>query len=156
MNKTKLKAFTLGEMIIVVVVASIVIAMGFLVLNMVKKQVRIIQNTYHQKTAVQFFEATFIRDFNTRNAYYDEQKNRVSLKNSKNSISYTFLDDFIIRDQDTFPIKVIHKKLFLEGLETKEKCIDAIEINLSEEFSNKQLFIQQTKDAAHYLNNPKK
>ena len=50
MNKTKLKAFTLGEMIVVVVVASIVIAMGFLVLNMVKKQVRIIQNNYHQKS----------------------------------------------------------------------------------------------------------
>jgi competence protein ComGC len=154
MSKTKLKAFTLGEMIVVTVVASIVIAMGVLVLSMLKKQVRIIQNTYHQKTAVQFFEATFIRDFNARNAYYDEQKNRISLKNSENSISYTFLDDFIIREKDTFPIKIMTKKLFLEGLETKGKCIDAIEINLSEEFSNKQLFIQQIKDAAHYLNNP--
>ena len=106
-----------------------------------------------RKTTVQFFEATFIRDFNARNAYYDEQKNTVSLKNSENSISYTFLDDLILREKDTFPIKIMTKKLFLEGLETKDKYIDAIEINLSEEFSNKQLFIQQTKDAAHYLNN---
>jgi type II secretory pathway pseudopilin PulG len=153
MSKPKLKAFTLGEMIVVTVVASIVVAMGVLVLNMLKKQVHIIQNTYHQKTTVQFFEATFIRDFNARNAYYDEQKNTVSLKNSENSISYTFLDDLILREKDTFPIKIMTKKLFLEGLETKDKYIDAIEINLSEEFSNKQLFIQQTKDAAHYLNN---
>lgn len=154
MSKTKLKAFTLGEMIVVIVVASIVIAMGFLMLNMVKKQVRIIQKTYHQKTALQFFEATFIRDFNTRNAYYDVSKNRVSLKSSKNSIAYTFLDDFIIREKDTFPLKIVTKKLFLEGFETRGKFIDAIEINLSEEFSNQQLFIQQTKDAAHYLNTP--
>ena len=102
MSKTKLKAFTLGEMIVVTVVASMVVAMGVLVLSMLKKQVRIIQNTYHQKTAVQFFEATFIRDFNARNAYYDEQKNRISLKNSENSISYTFSDDLIIREKDTF------------------------------------------------------
>ena len=49
MKETKLKAFTLAEMIVVLVVASIVISMSFLVLNMVGKQVSLIQNNYHKK-----------------------------------------------------------------------------------------------------------
>ncbi len=153
MKKTKLKAFTLAEMIVVLVVASIVIAMGFLVLNMVRKQVQLIQNNYHKKQEVQFFEATFSRDFNTHSAYYYKKTNVLILKNTKNNISYTFLEQCIIREKDTFYIQVKNKKLFLDGLEVTEKEIDAIEINLSEHFSNKQLFIQQTKAAAYYLNN---
>ena len=42
MKTNKLKAFTLAEMLVVLVVASIVISMGFLVLNMVRKQVIVI------------------------------------------------------------------------------------------------------------------
>lgn len=152
MKKTKLKAFTLSEMIVVLVVASIVIAMGFLVLNMVRKQVQLIQNNYYKKQEVQFFEATFTRDFNARNAYFDKKQGVLTLKNIKNNISYTFLDQCIIREKDTFDIEVKNKKLFLDGLEVGEKNIDAIEINLSEQFSNKQLFIQQTKEAAFYIN----
>jgi prepilin-type N-terminal cleavage/methylation domain-containing protein len=153
MKETKLKAFTLAEMIVVLVVASIVISMGFLVLNMVRKQVSLIQNNYHKKQEVQLFETTFTRDFNTHSVCYHKKENILILKNTKDSVSYVFLDHFIIREKDTFNIEVVNKKLFLDGLETNEKQIDAIEINLSEQFSNKQLFIQQTKDASYYINN---
>tara|TARA_B110000046_G_C13026081_1_gene414211 strand:- start:8744 stop:9208 length:465 start_codon:yes stop_codon:yes gene_type:complete len=153
MKETKLKAFTLAEMIVVLVVASIVISMSFLVLNMVGKQVSLIQNNYHKKQEVQLFETTFTRDFNTHSVFYHKKENILILKNTKDSVSYVFLDHFIIREKDTFNIEVVNKKLFLDGLETNEKQIDAIEINLSEQFSNKQLFIQQTKDASYYINN---
>lgn len=153
MKKTKLKAFTLAEMIVVLVVASIVIAMGFSVLSMVRKQVQLIQSNYRKKQELQFFETTFTRDFNTRNMFYYKKQKRFILKNTKDSISYTFFDQYIIREKDTFNIEVINKKLFLDGLEVYENGIDAIEINLSEQFSNKQLFIQKTKDPSFYLNN---
>lgn len=153
MKKTKLKAFTLAEMIVVLVVASIVISMGFLVLNMVRKQVSLIQTNYQKKQEVQFFEATLTIDFNKRNAFFDKKQEKLTLKNTKDSISYTFLDQCIVREKDTFNLEEKNKKLFLDGVEVKGGVIDAIEISLSEHFSKKQFFIQQKKDASFYLNN---
>ena len=153
MKTNKLKAFTLAEMLVVLVVASIVISMGFLVLNMVRKQVIVIQKNYHKKQEIQLFETTLIRDFNARNAFFHQKDNIITLRNTKDSIQYTFLDTYITREKDTFQIEVDNKKLFLDGSLVKEKTIDAIEINLSSNFTNRQLFIQQTKDASFYLNN---
>jgi prepilin-type N-terminal cleavage/methylation domain-containing protein len=152
MKPNKVSAFTLAEMLVVLVVASIVISMGFVVLTMVKKQVFVIQKNYQKKQEVQFFETIFSRDFNTGSAFYHQKENRLTLKNSKDSIQYTFLDKMIIREKDTLKIEISTKKLFLDGKQVKEKTIDAIEIELSSSFANRQLFIQQTKDASYYIN----
>lgn len=153
MKNKKLKAFTLAEMVVVLVVASIVIAMGFLVLNMVRKQVVLIQRNYQKKQEVQFFEVTLTRDFNARNVFYDKNKEQLILKNTKDSISYVFSDTIIIRNKDTFQIEVADKELFLDGKTVQENTIDAIEINLSENYGGKTLFIHKAKDASHYINN---
>jgi prepilin-type N-terminal cleavage/methylation domain-containing protein len=152
MNPNKVNAFTLAEMLVVLVVASIVISMGFVVLTMVRKQVFVIQKNYQKKQEVQFFETIFSKDFNTGSAFYHQKENSLTLKNTKDSIQYTFLDKMIVREKDTLKIEISTKKLFLDGKQVKEKTIDAIEIELSSSFANRQLFIQQTKDASYYIN----
>jgi prepilin-type N-terminal cleavage/methylation domain-containing protein len=153
MKINKLKAFTLAEMLVVLVVASIVISMGFLVLNMVRKQVIVIQKNYQKKQEVQFFETTFSRDFNMGSAFFNKKENRITLKNTRDSIQYTFFENYITREKDTFQIEIKNKKLFLDGGLVYEKTIDAVEMTLSSRFTNRQLFIQQSKDASYYLNN---
>lgn len=152
MKSMKLKAFTLAEMLVVLVVSSLVVSMAFLVLNMVRKQVISIQKNNHKKQEVQSFDARFYSDFNTHSVFYDESSDVFRLKNTKEMITYTFLDKFIVRETDTFFIEVVDKKLFLEGTEVKQQTIDAIEIHLSPQFANKQLFVQKTKDASYYMN----
>lgn len=152
MKSTRLKAFTVAEMLVVLVVSSIIIAMAFLVLNMVRKQVISIQKNYQKKQIVQFFNTQITRDFNMYNAFYDDQRNVLIMKNTKDSIQYQFLKESLIREKDTFFIEIANKKLFLDGKEVNDANIDAVEINLSNEFANKQLFIQQTKDASYYVN----
>ncbi|QTE21148.1 prepilin-type N-terminal cleavage/methylation domain-containing protein [Polaribacter cellanae] len=153
MKVTKLKAFTLAEMLVVLVVSSIVISMAFLILNMVRKQVKLIQANYQKKQEIQFFETRFSRDFNSYNAFFRNKENKLILKDTKDSITYTFSDNLIIREKDTFFLKIENKKLFLNGLLVENKFIDGIEIQFSEEFANKTIFIQQNKDATFYLNN---
>jgi hypothetical protein len=58
----------------------------------------------------------------------------------------------IIREKDTFEIAIANKKLFLDRKQVNQKTIDAIEIELSSSLANRQLFIQQTKDASYYIN----
>ena len=152
MKSMKLKAFTLAEMLVVLVVSSLVISMAFLVLNMVRKQVISIQKNNQKKQEVQSFDARFYSDFNTHRVFYDAPSDVFRLKNTKETIRYTFLDKFIVRERDTFFIEVVDKKLFLEGIEVKQQTIDAIEIYLSPQFADKQLFVQKTKDASYYMN----
>ncbi|PQJ81023.1 hypothetical protein BTO18_14350 [Polaribacter porphyrae] len=140
-------------MIVVLIVASIVIAMGFSVLNMVRKQVVTIQKNYQKKQQVLLLESLLHRDFNSNTAFYNIKNDELLLKNTRDSITYTFYENYIIRNQDTFQIEVQNKELYLDGIQVKDKVIDALEINLSENYGSKQLFVQQSKDASYYMNN---
>lgn len=151
MNINKVKAFTLAEMLVVLVVGSIVISMAFFVLNTVRYQIFSAQKNYKKKQELQFFENILSRDFNLNTAFF--KGNILTLTNTKGKIEYVFLDTLILREQDTFKIKVSAKKMFLDGLVVIDKTIDAIEISLSKDFNKRQLFFQQTKDASYYLNN---
>ena len=153
MKSNKVKAFTLSEILVVLVVASIVIAMAFLVLNIVRKQVVGIQNNYAKKQIINTFEKVFQRDFNNNQAIYISKTNTLMLKNTKDSIEYIMSSNFIARNKDTFDIPIENKKLFLEGFEVKNNQIDALELNLSASFGNKKLFFFQQKDASYYVNN---
>lgn len=152
-KQNKIKAFTLGELLVVMVVSSIVISMTFLVLDMTRKQVNTIQENYKKKQAFRFFETTFTRDFNLHSAFYHEKEKRLNLTNTKDSIQYFFLDTKVLRNQDTFHVKFVEIALFLDGKIVADKSIDAILMEASNSFGQQKLFVQQRKDAAYYINN---
>ena len=87
MKTRKINAFTLGEMLVVLVVSSIVISMAFVVVSMVQKQVYLIQNNLSKKQQVHFFEATLVRDVNRYRVFFQKKENRLLLKNTNESIS---------------------------------------------------------------------
>jgi type II secretory pathway pseudopilin PulG len=152
MKTRKINAFTLGEILVVLVVSSIVISMAFVVVSMVQKQVYLIQNNLSKKQQIQFFETTLLRDMNSYSVFFQKQENCLLLRNTKDSIRYIFYDDFVIRKTDTIKISFENKKLFLEGTFVLDGKVDAIELNLSNSYANAQLFLQKTKDATFYLN----
>jgi hypothetical protein len=126
--------------------------MTFVAVSMVQKQVYLIQKNLSKKQQFHFFEATLLRDFNTHRVCFIKEKNSLLLKNTKDSISYVFFDDFVIRKTDTIKISFENKKLFLEGAIVTDGEIDAIALNLLSSYADAQLFLQKTKDATFYLN----
>jgi prepilin-type N-terminal cleavage/methylation domain-containing protein len=152
MNTKKINAFTLSEMLVVLVVSSILISMAFVVVSMVQKQVYLIQKNLSKKQQLLFFEATLLRDFNTHRVFFIKEENSLLLKSGKDSISYTFFDDFVIRGTDTIKISFENKTLFLNGAMVTDGEIDAIALNLLSSYANAQLFLQKTKGATFYLN----
>jgi prepilin-type N-terminal cleavage/methylation domain-containing protein len=152
MHTKKINAFTLSEMLVVLVVSSILISMAFVVVSMVQKQVYLIQKNLSKKQQLHFFEATLLRDFNTHSVFFQKEENCLLLKNTKDSVRYTFFDDFVIRKTDTIKISFENKKLILDGVIVSEGTIDAIELHLLSSYADAQLFLQKTKDATFYLN----
>ena len=149
----KINAFTLSEMLVVLVISSIVISLAFLSLDLVQKQVKNIQENLKVREDMQFVERILWKDFNENSKLkYNKSEGVLRLKNKLDSLSYIFNNQFLIRKNDTLPIEVLDKKLFLDGEEIKEGNFDAILIETPPVFGNKKLFIYKTKDASFYIN----
>ena len=151
LNK-KTKAFTLTEMLVVLVITSIIITITLLVLNMVQSQIRSIQTIYSTNTETRLLEQGLWQDFNGHRLFYNNTKQQLSCTSESDTVRYTFYKNYITRNLDTIKAVIIEKRLFFDGEETKSGSIDALELHLSKEIKNKKLFIFKTNDASHYMN----
>lgn len=151
LNK-KIKAFTLSELLIVLVISSIAISLTFLILSMVQKQVKTITTNFTIKQNIQFVDRMLWKDFNQYSVSYDNNKDMLILQSNIDSSSYQFYDTFILRKKDTLPIQILNKKLFLNGKEVQSGAIDALQLETNPVFGNTKLFIYKTQDASFYMN----
>lgn len=152
LNK-KIKAFTLAEMLVVLVISGIIITMTLLVLNLVQLQMKSIQTIYTKNSELNMLERVLWNDFNHYNLSYNSITNQLQGISEKDSVIYTFHEQYITRDLDTLAVVIMKKKVFLDGEEVKNSAIDAIELHTSEEIKNREIFVFKIKDAAHYMNN---
>lgn len=150
--KNKLSSFTLAEMLVVLVIASIVISTGFVLLGIVKKQIAIVQRNFENKQNLYMFKTMLQRDLNSSIAYFDNSKGSLVMKRAKDSISYRFEKSYVLRNKDTISIELQEKIGWLDGNKVSSGIIDAIELSLGRDFNNTRLFITSLKDAAHYIN----
>lgn len=92
-------------------------------------------------------------DFNHYNLSYNSISNQLQGFSEKDSVIYTFHEQYITRNLDTLAVAIIEKKVFLDGEEVRNSAIDALEIRTSKEIINQEVFVFKIKDAAHYMNN---
>lgn len=148
----KIKAFTIAEMIVVLVLSSIVISIAIVVLNLVQKQVSGIQFNLEKQNEIQVLDKLLWHDFNKYELHYFSKEKILLCLNPLDTITYQFDKDFVLRNQDTLKVNLTETVFYLDAEKVVENTIDAIEIQFSEAFQNKTLFIYKTKDATYYLN----
>lgn len=148
----KIQAFTLGEMIVVLIITSIVVGMAYTVLNLVQKQMIAIQNNYEQQLVFKKLETSLWLDMNTYNSIvYDDFKDVLVFSNEIDSVVYEFKDSMIIKAIDTLQIPIAKKEFFFKGVESNSQDIDAIKLYSSKTFQNQELFVFKHNDAKSYL-----
>ncbi|AUC13867.1 hypothetical protein BTO06_01285 [Tenacibaculum sp. SZ-18] len=149
--KSKLKAFTLTELIVVMIISTIVISLSYMAFSMVRKQVNNIQNRLTLKEELLSLEKVLNRDLNTF-GIADYKNQILKLKNPLDSIFYKIDNKQVLRNKDTFKVVVNEFTVFLNGQKVKSGKIDALRFS-SENINNREVFIYTIKDAASYLNN---
>jgi cell division protein FtsL len=148
----KIKAFTLSEMIIVLILTSIVVGLAFSVLSLVQKQMHSIKQNFNKNTELNKLEIALHVDFSRYSKInYDDLENEIKFMSPIDSISYQFYDDKIIKDLDTFNIQLQNKLLFFDGEAVMNGEMDAIKLVTSKDFQNKALFIYKKNDASNYM-----
>lgn len=152
-SNNKIQAFTLSEIIVVLILTSIVVGLAFSVLGLVQKQMLAIQSNYNKSLELQKLETSLWIDFNRySNIRYDAIEDKLILKHELDSISYSFSKDIIIKVQDTFLIPVETKQFYFDGVLSKTSSIDAIKLKTAKTHQNRELFIFKKNDATGYIN----
>ena len=152
LNK-KIKAYTISEMIIVLILTSIVIGLAFSVLGLVQKHMSAIQDNYARNSELNLLETSLWLDFN-RYSYitYNSSQETLNFATELDSISYSFTDNLIIREQDTFNVILQNKQLYFNGEFAEGQNIDAIKLEASKELRNQFLFVFKINDANTFMN----
>lgn len=148
----KIQAFTLGEMIVVLIITSIVIGMAYTVLSLVQKQMLAIQHNYEQQLLFKKFETSLWLDMSRYNTIvYNDAEDTLVFSNEIDSITYEFKDDLIIKASDTILVPLAKKEFFFNGIETIDQKIDAMKLYSTTDFQSQELFIFKYNDANSYL-----
>ncbi len=151
-NKTKIKAFTLSEMMVVLVITVIVVGLAFSVLRLVQKQMGAIGSNYENTTELNLLRQALWIDFNTYPyLYYDSATKVLRCENELDFKEYRFEQEAIVRERDTFNLKIKVSTLYFDGKEVATGAIDALELTTAKEVGEKVIFVHQTNVADEYM-----
>lgn len=149
----KIQAFTLSEIIVVLILTSIVVGLAFSVLGLVQKQMQAIQTNYNRNLELQKLETSLWLDFSRySDIRFNTLENELVLKHEMDSISYTFSKEFIIKEQDTFSIPLEIKTFYFNGTISTTNKVDALKLRTTKTDQNRELFIFKKNAAAAYMN----
>lgn len=148
----KIQAFTLSEMIVVLILTSIVVGLAFSVLGLVQKQMLVIKENYSKNLEINKLNTVLWIDFNRYSKInYDALEDELVLKNELDSISYHFHETYIVKAQDTFFIQLKNKQFYFDGVMSKTNQVDAIKLITIKTFQNRELFIFKKNAATAYI-----
>ena len=151
MNTKKVAAYTLSELLVVMLITSIIIMLTFNILRLTQNQLTYLQKISNKNTEVQLLHRVLLKDFNTHKVYVTS-KNNLLCTNSLDSISYQITPNYVIRMLDTFHIKIQEAHTYLNNRKVSVGSIDGIELRFDKSLSPKNIFLYKIKDAAHYMN----
>lgn len=140
-------------MIVVIILTSIVVGLAFSVLSMIQSHMRSIQNNFNRNTELSKLEQSLWIDFNRYSKIrYNNVEETLVFASEIDSITYRINAEIIIKELDTFPIKLHQKSFFFDGNKVQKGTLDAIKLEASEAFQNQQIFVYKQNDATLFLN----
>jgi len=151
LNK-KVKAFTIAEVLVVLVISGIVLSLTLLILSLVQKQVITISQNYDRQAEIRLLERALWQDFNRHHLFFNTKQQQLQCISEIDTVNYRFKSNFVIRNADTLNVVVYKTTTYLDGDPVANHMIDAIELLLSKEIADQKLFIYKPKDASFYIN----
>lgn len=150
--KSKIKAFTLSEMIVVLILTSIIAGLAFSVITLVNKHIHGIQNNLSYHTELLKLKQSLTIDFNRyHDLNYNVATHTLSLKNGLNETSYEFYKTHVIKDTDTFKVNTEKRHVFFNGKPVTSGPIDALRLQVSKTQQDQVLFIFKYNDATQFM-----
>ncbi|WP_109435883.1 type II secretion system protein J [Aquimarina sp. AU119] len=144
----KIKAFTLTEVMVVMVISAIVVGLAFSVLGIVQKNMRNIGENYKNQEQIQSFETALTIDFNTfPTAVWDPIENTLMVSSPIDERKYQFYNDSVVTNISKHAISIKEKMFYFEGRSVQSGSIDAIKFTFHNTKESHRLFVFKYNDA---------
>lgn len=150
-NSKRIKAFTLTELLVVIIISAIVVGLALSVLDLLQENYSRIRENYTVSTEITHIQQQLSLDFNRYHEItLDDKLKRIHLKNPIDSVVYTYSNGLLVRQEDStfLPIEIVNS--YFNGTEVFRGQIDALELYVGEG-NQTQLFIYKTNDAKTFL-----
>ena len=149
----KVRAFTLNEMIVVLLITSLVVGMAFSVLRLVQVQLYGISDNFERNTEINLFRQSLWMDFSRYNSvWYDASKQRLLFSHEMKTVAYQFHEGFVTKAQDTFHVTIIDRFRYFKGEVKFSGEIDALDLYTAKKDGGKRIFVFKRNAATSYLN----
>lgn len=147
MIKQKIRAFTLTEVLVVLVISAIVVGMALSVLNLVQQNFFSIRGNFQNSTEQQLLKQRLALDFNRYHSInLNKDKNEILFKNPLDSVLYGYYNHSLTRQQDTVDLRISKITWYYKGEEIGEGKVDAAKFQIGEEDST-FIFVSKSNDA---------
>lgn len=152
-KKGKIKAFTISEMMVVLVITLIVVGLAFTILNLVQQQMRGIAYNYEHRTSENLLRQALWVDFGTySHISYDDRTGTLTCSNALGGTTYLLENGRIVREKDTFALVLDRKSFYFDGQEQQSGQVDAVRLEVGEKEALKTIFVYKENAASKYLN----
>lgn len=148
--KTKVRAFTLNEMIIVMIISTLVVGLAFTVLSLVQRHMWSIQQNFSLNTEVNRLEQALWIDTNNYNTM-SYHENKLKFISAIDSTIYQFKSNYVVKDKDTFSLELGDKEFFFNGTKISKGKVDAFRLDLPKQYKDQSLFIFKHNDATQFI-----
>ncbi|MEK6151986.1 prepilin-type N-terminal cleavage/methylation domain-containing protein [Flavobacteriaceae bacterium 3-367] len=151
--KTRIKAFTLSEMLVVLFITVIVVGLAFSVLNLVQQQLWGMGRNYEKTAELNRLRQALWIDFSSHGALgFQEASGTLICTNEMGAVHYNFGEEWIVREKDTFHISIVERQFYYNGEAVLSGRVDALKLKTDKKLGEQQLFVQKTKAATAYMN----
>lgn len=145
--KKKIEAFTLAEILVVIVISTIVVGLALSVLNLVQQNFYSISQNYRNTTENQHLKQQLAIDFNRfHSIHLNKATHEIIFKNPIDSVLYVVRDEIVIRQADTIGLGLKEVAFYYEGRKVYEGKIDAIKLYTGN-LETAYLFVSKLNDA---------
>lgn len=148
----KIKAFSLQEMMVVLIITSIILGMAFAVLNLVQRQMEGIETIYAVKTDVNRIRQSLWIDFN-RYSYilYDQKRKELRFSNEMGEKTYMLTNgNLFINENTQVPFESI--EFYFDNQAVVHGEVDAISVKTSKETGHQEIFVFKENTPETYIN----
>jgi len=150
-NTKKIQAFTMVEMLVVMLLTVIVVSLAVMALNVLQNQLSNIRKNHLKATERETLTQALWVDLHRHEAFVDIAGKTLYFMSPTDTVTYVFANEFVLRNKNRIHVQVAVADFLLDGRKSNGR-IDAISLKLSKEFQSREIFVYKQKDAAYYIN----
>ncbi|WP_306013957.1 MULTISPECIES: type II secretion system protein J [unclassified Allomuricauda] len=147
----RIKAFTLHEMLVVLLITALVVGMAYSVLRLVQVQMSGIASNYSEAARIRRLKQSLWADFHSHDRiWYESETKEMIMVNELQQVRYHFMEQMVVKAQDTFKVDIRELTPYFKAEPVTNGEIDALDLYMRQH-NRVRLFVYKENAATSYI-----